>query len=414
MHSEGSLLWVPERAVLGVPEGVHLGNSAKSRSIVDLQGDFSGACDPATGEVLGGSRDPVSVRLERYGLQSVARSILRESRTARCLRVRRGGQSHVEVLRTVGHKSAVFRGLQTCGSVWVCPVCAAKISERRRVDLLAGIAAHQAAGGVVLLLTLTHPHTGADRLADLLSGEQQSIARLFNSRKGRDLWSDIGRVGHVRAWEVTHGRLRIVCHGWHPHFHILLFLERDPGPLGFWEDRIFSLWENACRLGGLDAPGRAHGVRLDDGTKAGSYVAKMGLEGAAGSVWGLDAEMTKGHIKRSRDGETPFDLLRAIFADPCDDHARQLVQEYARAFKGKRQLVWSRGLRDRLGLDVDSTDEEVAAMTEEGAEVLGRLDADEWRVVLKFDVRGELLELARHGWEPVRRWLDGLLLKGGV
>lgn len=406
---------MPKQAVFGVPAGVHLGNSAKSQSIVDLQGDFSGSVDSETGEILGGARDPVAVRLERYGLQSVARSILPDSRTARCLRVRRGGVDHIEVLRTAATRSAVYRGLQTCGSVWACPVCAAKISERRRVDLLAGIAAHQAAGGVVLLLTLTHPHTRADRLADLLAGEQRALSRFFGSRKAQELWADLGRVGHVRSWEVTHGRLRPVSFGWHPHFHILLFLDRDPGGhLCDWEERLFVVWANACRLGGLDAPSRFHGVKLDDGAKAGAYVAKIGLEDTAGSAWGLDAEMTKGHIKRSKDGETPFDLLRAVFVDRSDDQARSLVREYAAAFHGKRQLVWSRGLRERLGLDADSTDDEVAAMTDEGAEVLGRLDAEEWRLVLRFDVRGELLELARHGWDPVRRLLDGLVAKAGA
>lgn len=404
-------------SVFGGPQGAFLGNSAKSRSAVDFQGEISGGVDLRSGDLVdresgevakSSGRDLASIRLERFGLQSVFRAIVPDSRTARCLRVRQGGRD-VEVLRSKVHQAAMFSGLQTCGSVWVCPVCAAKISERRRVDLLAGIAAHEAAGGSVLLLTLTHPHTRADRLADLLVGEQRAIHRLFNSRAGISLFRSMGRVGHVRAWEVTHGRRREVSHGWHPHFHLLLFLEGDPGPLSVWEDLLFQVWGNACRLGGLDAPSRAHGVRLDDGSKAGSYVSKFGQEETAGSVWGLDAEMTKGHIKRSKDGESPFDLLRAIFADRGDEQSRGLVGEYAAAFHGKRQLVWSRGLRDRLGLDADVSDEEIAASQEEGAEVLGRLTVDEWRAVLRFDVRGELLELARHGWEPVRRLLDGLL-----
>ena len=407
-------------AVFGGPQGAFLGSSAKSHfggsaalgtssESSESRGQIDGIFDPVTGAVREVSgRDPVSVRLERWALQSVARWAVPDSRTARCLRVRQKGRDGVDVLRSRVHFMAHFSGLQTCGSVWVCPICATKISERRRVELLAGMASHQVQGGQVLLLTFTHPHTKADRLGDLLVGEQLALTRFFGSTAGVALFRDMGRVGHVRAWEVMHGRRREVSHGWHPHFHILLFLDRDSGDLGAWEDRLFSVWANACRLGGLDAPSRAHGVRLDDGTKAGRYVAKMGLEELTGPVWGLDAEMTKGHIKRAKDGETPFDLLRAILGDRGDGEAVRLFREYAGAYRGKRQLVWSRGLRERLGLDADVSDEEIAATPEEGAEVLGRLTLDEWRAVLRCDFRGELLELARHGWEHVRRLLDGL------
>jgi hypothetical protein len=118
--------------------------------------------------------------------------------------------------------------------------------------------------------------------------------------------------------------------------------------------------------------------------------------------------MTKGHLKRSRDGETPFDLLRAAFADRGDGQARGLFSEFAEAYRGKRQLVWSRGLRDRLGLDPEVSDESLVAEVQEDAEWVGRLTVEEWRSVCRLDLRGELLELARHGWGPVRRMLDGL------
>jgi hypothetical protein len=156
----------------------------------------------------------------------------------------------------------------------------------------------------------------------------------------------------------------------------------------------------------LDAPSRRHGVKLDDGAEAAAYVAKMGLEDARS--WGMDSEITKGHIKRAKDGETPFDLLRSVLADPGDRQGRALFREYAQAFRGKRQLVWSRGLRDLLGLDADATDEELSAAQDGDAELLGTLTTDEWRIVLRCDARGELLEVARHGWGAVERLLGSL------
>ena len=230
--------------------------------------------------------------------------------------------------------------------------------------------------------------------------------RFFGSRDGVELMKAMGRVGHIRAWEVTHGRLRERSNGWHPHFHILLFLDRPLFDLSSAEDRVFRVWHNACRLAGLPLPSRRYGVTLQDGSKAAEYVAKMGLEDPRG-VWGLDAEMTKGHIKHSKDGETPFDLLRAVLRDG-DRHGAALFREFAFAFKGKRQLAWSRGLRERFDLDA-ITDEELAAAQESDALLLAQIAPEDWKLVLASDSRGELIELARSGsWEPVERLLQSL------
>lgn len=387
------------------PGGAPLGIYAKSQATLDSKGIFSGAVsDPLTGEILV-VRDPSAVRLERFALQSVARSILPKTRLSGCLRVSVHPDGAVQVLHSSAHRSAHFGSLATCGSVWVCPVCAAKISERRRVEVQSAIAAWEAQGGTVALLTLTHGHNQGDRLADLLQAEQKALTRFFDSRDGKRLMSDLGRIGHVRSWEVTHGRLREVNNGWHPHFHLLLFLDRPCLDLSAAEARAFTIWHNACRLGGLPLPNRRYGVTIQDGKRAAAYVAKMGLEDARG--WGLDSEMTKGHIKRAKDGETPFDLLRACLAGQ-DPQARALFREFGEAFKGKRQLVWSRGLRDRFGLS-NVTDEELAAVQEEDAWLLALLSRDDWRMVLKCDARGELLELARHGkLEIVERFLNSI------
>ena len=74
--------------------------------------------------------NPMVRRVERFALQSVARDILPTSRTAKCLRIR-AYDKDVQVW-TKNHKTASYAGLQTCGSVWVCPVCGAKVVERRR------------------------------------------------------------------------------------------------------------------------------------------------------------------------------------------------------------------------------------------------------------------------------------------
>ena len=89
-------------------------------------------------------------------------------------------------------------------------------------------------------------------------------------------------------------------------------------------------------------------------------------------------------------------MLRAVLADKNDKQAMALFAEFAKAFKGKRQLSWSNGLKARFGL-AEKNDEELAAELEDNAELLGLLTPDQWRDVLKVKARATVLELAASG-----------------
>ena len=383
------------------PEGgPPLGISAKSSSA-------PAKVDPETGEILpaGKAFDPVAARLQRFALQSAARAILPKSRTAKCLRLRQAHRPDVEVWRTNKTGTARYRNLQTCASVWACPVCASRISETRSGELRQAIDQHEAAGGQVLLLTLTNPHTARDDLGDMLKAQSRAMSRFNGLRAAQLLWAEIGCIGTVRAWEVTHGRRRSRNNGWHPHFHILIFC-RSGLDLDDLCPRMYAIWANCCRLAGLPIPSQRHGITLEDGSRASEYVSK--------GLWGLDREMTKGHSKQTRPddhgtkGETPFDLLRAFLMDR-DKQAAALFREFALTFHGRRQLVYSKGLKDHFDL-VEKTDADILDDVEESAEFLGSITLDQWRVICRLDLRGDVLELARHGWAPVQRFLDSLPL----
>lgn len=350
--------------------------------------------EPGTGEIvpfvqeetnLKKRYEPGEVRLERFALQSAARRLLPGSRTSKCLWLRQFNQSMVELWKSKQHGTVHYKNLQTCKSPWACPVCAACISERRRLQLLKIMEQHRALGGDCYLLTLTIPHTIRDDLGAMLKGLAKAMSRFNSMRSAVSLWDEIDTAGTVRAFEVTHGE-----NGWHPHFHILI-LCRSGLDLAAYKARFFSEWSNACRLAKLPAPSEAHGVKLDNGTKAGAYVSK--------GLWGLESEMTKGHVKKSRKGRSPFDLLRSYLYDD-DKQAGALFREYAAAFKGKRQLVYSKGLEALYDIE-ELSDDDIINQTEDSLYLLGALDSEQWRVIRQFNMRGEILELARHGLEPV-------------
>jgi hypothetical protein len=359
--------------------------------------------DPDTGEVAVAAT-PMDRRIQRFILQSIVRKLLPSSRTNNCLRVRQRS-AQVEVLRSKQHGSTSYGGLQTCGSVWQCPVCAAKITERRRVEVLHGMDAWKAQGGTVNLLTLTCPHQRGDDLAQLLAKQAKALNRFWADRKTKAVLLEMGNEGHIKATEVTHGRLSGFDNGWHPHYHLLMFdrtTGADDPQMTSWQSRLYLVWLNACRLAGLGDPSYQHGIKLDNGERAAHYISK----------WGLEDEITRGHTKKAAHGETPFDLLRAIQEDPNDRQAAALFIEFANVFKGKRQLRWSKGLKARFAI-ADIADEVLAEQDEDHCELLGHLTIEQWRDVLADDGRGHLLMLAHvGGWPSVVGYLAEIQGRG--
>lgn len=354
--------------------------------------------DPETGEIHGGEYDPLLVRFERFALQSAVRKLLPDSRTAKCIRLRQKGRI-IQIVQSIEYKTCSYKGLQTCGSVWCCPVCAAKISERRRVELKTAIALHKSQGGDVLLATFTTPHYLGDVLSDVLAGQVKALRSLNSHRASQALFADMGCIGQVRALEITHGRLRRVNNGWHPHYHVLLFV-RSGIDLESFRARLFERWLSACVKAGLKPPSLEHGLRLDDGSKAAAYASK----------WGLESEMTKGHTKKANDGETPFDMLRA-YLETGDKQGGALFCEFAETFKGKRQLHWSKGLKRRFGIG-EMSDEELAVKQEDSCRILGQITLEQWRKILKVEGRSIVLELASQSWDAVTRYLESICCEG--
>jgi hypothetical protein len=387
-----------EVAVAG-PIGDRLGSTGKSTSALlckPTKKHTKERVDPETGEVIFEFvQDPSSARFERFALQSAVRRLMPKSSTAKCLICRQGGKQ-IQVLKSKKFGTASYSGLQTCSNVWVCPVCSVKVSERRRIELQHAIFQHEAAGGQVLLLTVTHPHFLRDELVGMLQKQAKALMSFTGGRPMRRLLNKMGVIGSVRAFEVTHGRKREVSHGWHPHYHILIFCDAGIDLLAF-ADELFVLWRAACVRAGLRAPSRSHGLQLDDGARAAKYVTK----------WGLESEMTRGHTAKKTDGESPFDLLRAYLATG-DKEAGALFVEFAKAFKGKSQLFWSPGLKKHFGVGVQ-TDAELAAKKEDHADVLGKIELDQWRDVLRVDGRARVLQMAMSGgWPAVESYLTSI------
>lgn len=314
------------------------------------------------------------VRTERYAMQSVAKDLLPDERVKICLRNIVG--TNVEVRNHLKTNKAFYSGLMICGSVWICPVCAAKISEKRKNELHKATTAHKLQNGFLSMLTLTIRHKHNDKLQTLLEAFNGATSKMMTTKQYHEIRQEMGIIGRVKALEVTHGK-----NGWHPHAHIVIFHKHETN-LKKMEKRMYKLWSAACKKFGLSTT-ESYGIDLQGAEHVQAYLSKHGS-------WSIEQEMTKSHIKKGRESNmTPFDLLRDVLKND-DDYSKQLYKEYAMAFKGKRQLHWSRGLKDYFAID-EKTDEELAKEKVEQADILGRLSSSEWKQILRSDLRAQLL-----------------------
>lgn len=335
----------------------------------------------STGEVR---RKTVRAALQanRYDLRDVAGDLLPSERVATCGRYVIPGETHVDVKRIVGGEpAAYFDNLETCSSVWTCPVCSSRTNQERRGELRQAIEHAAALGLHAYLVTFTMQHERRDDLDQLIEILKDSLRRLKRGAPWTRFRDRYGMAGYVTAFEVTYGR-----NGWHPHMHMLVFVDHKPSER---ETRDVKAWLFARfdkflqKHHGRYCSG-LHGVDVRTGA-ATDYVTK----------WGLDAELVGAEMKNGH-GRTPFQLLAAYKGG--DKRAGALFREFAEAVKGTHQLQWSRGLKDLLRIEEGEGADCVADV-----ETVMSLTRRQWEVVCKARARGDLLRIARLG-DPELCW----------
>jgi hypothetical protein len=302
---------------------------------------------------------------------------------------------------------AGYAGLSTCGSVWVDPVCNAKIMARRAVEIGAAVATWQQHGGKVAFVTFTMRHHRAQRLDVLWN----AVSTGWNKTVGGTQWIKDQRRHDVAGWlklaEVTTG-----ANGWHVHLHSLVFLDgsaTDQSAAAL-HGRMFGRWARALERLGFGAPllvGQDCHLVTDAGdaalaayfTKNTDAAHKIGLE--------LTQAQTKG--ARTRLGTRPPWALLDDVEHLGLAESLALWQEWEQGSKGRKQLTWSKGLRNALGLLAEESDDDVVA-AEFGSsdDDLVLIDAAGWRhlTAVPTDLADLLSATQSGGLGSLRAFLD--------
>lgn len=320
----------------------------------------------------------------------------------------------VTVEKNPATNRAHVSGIQTCASIWACPHCASVIRRGRAREIAQAVARHQKAGGHLAFLTLTLRHDASDPLALTLDTVMDGWKNLTRNRPWRELKADAGVVGFIRATEVTYGKS-----GWHPHAHVLLFLD---APLTEEvkekiESTLFDPWARWCKKKTGKEPLREYGLDLqavdEKGEVLSQYISKLQLEELKEEPWGVDAELARMDVKAARKSSLmPFSLLEED-SELTPKQRNRLWLEYVHATRGRRAITWSRGLKASLGVG-EVSDEVVLEQESRGAVARYEASSRNYNKALRSGAVPTLLEAAeREDWGGVHEILPGFRIPAG-
>lgn len=359
-----------------------------------------------------------AARRRVYEVQRAIRPIQRRtsrdgrwSRIASCGHALGHGRDHVNVMVRPSTGRARYAGLQTCGSVWECPSCAARIQAGRADELRQAVEAHW---GIerAMMVTLTIRHSHGDDLEQLRRGLAEAWRKMRSGNPWKRIERQWGIRHYIKAMEVTHGP-----NGWHPHLHVIFLMDAPIAEQRWRKDRrgVRYLRTDAERAEGGDGPPRPYDTRAhvwlrrwqaavaktlgDDYVPSdtrglhirpcerATYIAKFGLELAG--IGKADASNKKEWRKRNG-YRAPFEIA-ASFADTQSEADAKLWRQYCEGITGTRHLTWSRGLKQEAAVR-EVTDQRLAEGEDPGGAdeaLIGHIDAADWVRLRKTQVRPE-------------------------
>lgn len=424
--SVGSPLGLPPVNVLGFAEPLPMVSySVASGRSERLRDTHTGAACAGVDRPLGNNTESSSppptlnhpetlkrqgFRLDRYRQKTYIRNVIMHAngflnneftdfeeynklpRVVKCVRTRCRSDQNVKLHKELQSGNAFYSGNHVCGSAWLCPTCSAKIEAKRRSEIQMGIESQLAKGKKSLFCTFTIPHTSGQSCSEVLANVTKALTRLRSGKVFDKFKKRVGFDGLIRSLEVTLG-----ANGWHVHTHECWFVDSDVDENEF-ASYVADRWLSSCKKFGLIPRGKIKAFRLH-GFKVGftrsEYMAKFDSDKY---VKKLAAEISLSGVKHGRDGSLhPFQLAELAFSGGrFDKMAVDLFMDYAKSFKGKSRIFWSRGLKDRCGIN-EKTDQELSEEISERAFEICEFEPHGFSRIVKENAQAVILNLVENG-----------------
>jgi len=312
-------------------------------------------------------------KYNRYELQNTIKKLLAGDAGSRIHTCMKPYAQDVAVKSTGEHFH--FDGIMACGSVWLCPICSPRIAQERRRELEN---ASKRKNFFPVMATATLQHERGDALSNLLQVLNESLKKMKSGRA----WQRFSEKYCIRAFVSAHETRYSKKAGWHPHKHIVFFLEK-PVNIDEFKREIVAIYTRRVEKSGGYAS-EFHSMDVRAGSDAfEKYITKDDVP----------FELLGEYYKTSNYSYSPWEL--AVMAGEGDEQARMLYLEYAKATHGKKQFVYSHGGKKVLGID-EKTDEQLVNEQPESVEIT-RIPRASWLVVLREEKQAVVLRIAEQG-----------------
>lgn len=319
-----------------------------------------------------------------------------------------------------GHIHAGLGGVQHCGDIWKCPVCALYSALRWQGDVIKAERQLRADGYRLLLCVLTISHDNNTTLEQEIEILRAAYTELFGQRKKsqKKRATRWGIVGRMRAWDILYGD-----NGWHAHMNVIVSI--DPGATTYDLEDIHEELDRVYRLAVAKAGGFAsadHGLKITEYKNEKAYSIRTGLEGLeshhVGGKFALGYELVSTDQKVQHGLSIGALRLATVVGYRRDglvitpERAGELCLEYAATMQGERSVISAGIVRDALkqvGKAEDSSDEENSAPPIADYEIVGVIPTiDYHREIVGKDRFVELLAAIKAGPADLSAFLSGI------
>jgi hypothetical protein len=239
---------------------------------------------------------------------------------------------------------AGFSGVQTCGNIHCCPVCAQRAAAEKGKIILKALRWGKRTNKKNMMLTLTASHNINMSLDDLEARVKAAWETFTTHREWKKIKKELGISEWIANHEAPYGE-----NGFHYHKHVVLFLDFDLLKEEKPQADIGALWIQCLSLQGL--------------TASPQYAAKITTGSAVGDTYltkcGITVTETNGRIEyeistqEHKEGElkTQWELLEMSYYG--NQKAGELYTEYAQHMSGKKFLTFSGGFSKLLKAEPD-------------------------------------------------------------
>jgi len=247
-----------------------------------------------------------------------------------------GDNPTIKLPKDPDNRQATIGNVQTCGSVWSCPVCYERkaLSEGLTIQKEIDYAKKNGLEPMMIVLTASHSREMS------LTYSKSTFKDAWDSFNAHRQWKKFKRKFKVRYVITNVDITWTPANGWHYHKHLLLFLDRDGIDLAeafLAADALLTdVWQQQLENNERQADSE-HGLFVSErGKSATDYIAKIGITIQDNGK--LHFEMTSSKTKNSY---TVWDLLTASLEGSI--WARKLYIEYVVSMSGDNWITHGRG-----------------------------------------------------------------------